>query len=323
MTKIASSYLVGKMKDERKTKAQLLNELAELRQRLAQLEISDSQQRREEELFHILRIASPVGLFILQDGKFQFVNDVFHKITGTKPDELLGTDSRKLIFAEDRNMVRENAIRMLNGEYSTPYKYRLVTKDGQIKWMLEGVVSVQYQGRRAVLGHTMDITELEQAETKLQQLYEQERQLRQELEAEAQRRIDFTRALVHELKTPLTPVLASSELLVSELHEEPYLSIARNINRGAGNLNKRIDELLDLARIEIGILKVYLNPVDPLPLLRGIADDMTALVSSNGQTLLLDLPSSLAPVWADEERLRQVVLNLLINASKFTPEGGK
>lgn len=323
MAKIPSSYLVGKMKDERKTKAQLINELAELRQRLARLEISESRQRREEELFHIFRIASPVGLFIIQDGKFQFVNDVFYSITGTNPDELLGTDPTKLIFPEDRSMVRENAIRMLNGERSTPYKYRIVNKAGQTKLMLEGVVSVKYQGRRAVLGHSMDITELEQAEAKLQQLYEQERQLRQELEAEAQRRIDFTRALVHELKTPLTPVLASSELLVSELREEPYLSIARNIHRGASNLNKRIDELLDLARVEMGMLQVYPKPVDPLPLLRGIADDMAALVSSNGQSLALALPPSLAPVWADEERLRQVVLNLLINASKFTPEGGK
>lgn len=311
------------MPDARKTKGQLITELAELRQRLALLAIAESRQRQAGELFHIFRISSPIGLFIIQDGKFRFVNDVFHSITGASPEALLGTEPTNLILPDDRNMVRENAIKMLKGERSTPYKYRILNQAGQIRWMLEGVISVQYQGKRAVLGHSMEITELEQAEAKLQQLYQQERTLRQDLETEVQRRIDFTRALVHELKTPLTPVLASSELLVAELREEPYLSIARNIHRGALNLNKRVDELLDLARVEIGLLQVEPKPVDPRPLLSGIADDMAAVVSANGQSLSLLLAPALGLVWADEERLRQVVLNLLINASKFTPEGGQ
>ncbi len=311
------------MKDEQKTKEQLLNELAELRQRVAELETSDIRQRQEGELFRIFRASSPIGLFILQDGRFQFVNDEFYRVMGRSPDELLGTESMKLVFPEDRDMVRENAIRVLKGERSSPYKYRIITKDGQTRWMLEGVASIQYQGRRAVLGHSMDITEREQAQEKLEELYEQERKLRQELEAEVQRRIEFTRALVHELKTPLTPVLASSELLVTELRDEPWLSIARNIHRGASNLNNRIDELLDLAKVEVGMLQVNPKPVDARQLLHGIADEMAAVALSNGQSLILALAPSLPLVWADEERLRQVVLNLLINASKFTPEGGK
>lgn len=311
------------MEEERKTKRQLISELAELRQRVAELETSEIQQRQEGELFRIFRASSPIGLFIVQDGKFQFVNDVFHEVTGHRPDELLGTNPMKLVLPEDRDMVRENAIRMLNGESSSPYKYRMIAKDEHIKWMLEGVASIQYQGRRAVLGHSMDITERERAETKVQELYEQERKLRQELEAEVERRILFTRALVHELKTPLTPVLSSSELLVAELHEEPWLSLARNIHGGASNLTKRIDDLLDLAKVELGTLQVNPKPVGVRRLLRRIAGDMATVISSNGQSLNLALAPSLPLVWADEERLQQVVLNLLINASKFTHEGGK
>ncbi len=312
------------MKDERKTKRQLINELAELRQRVAELEASEMRQRQKEELFHIFRISSPIGLFIIQDGKFQFVNDVFRSVTTSgSTDELLGTDTMNYVLPEDREMVRENAIKILKGERSSPYKYRILNQEGQIRWMLEGVTPIQYRGRRAILGHSMDITEREHAEQKLEELYEQEKNLRQELEAEVQRRIEFTRALVHELKTPLTPVLASSELLVSELREEPWLSIARNIHGGASNLSKRIDDLLDLAKVEIGMLQLNPKPVDARRLLHRIAGDMATLISSNGQSLNLALASSLPLVWADEERLQQVVLNLLINASKFTPEGGK
>jgi signal transduction histidine kinase len=100
------------------------------------------------------------------------------------------------------------------------------------------------------------------------------------------------------------------------------MSIARNIYRGASNLNKRIDELLDLAKVEIGMLELNQKPIDVRPLLRGIADDMAAVASGNGQSLTLALAPSLPLVWADEERLRQVVLNLLVNATKFTPKGG-
>ncbi|MFC2071573.1 ATP-binding protein [Chloroflexota bacterium] len=311
------------MKDEQKTKKQLINEVVELHRQLAELEASESRLRHEEELLHIFRINSPVGIFIIQDGKFRFVNETFHRAAGGSPDELLGTDPMQLVPPEDRAMVRGNAIKMLKGERSSPYQYRIIDKDGQIRWHLEGVVSIQYRGRRAVLGHSIDITEHEQAEEKLQVLYEQERKLRQELEAGVQRRILFTRALVHELKTPLTPMLASSELLATELHEEPWVSIARNIHSSASNLNKRIDELLDLAKGEIGMLQLNPKLVDARPILRGIADDMAAVVSGNGQSLILALAPSLPLVWADEERLRRVVLNLLINASKFTPEGGK
>jgi len=311
------------MKDLRKTKPELISELTELRQRVAELESSESRQIREGELLRIFRSSLPIGLFIIQDGRFQFVNNEFYKYTGTSSDELLGTDPMRLVHPEDKSMVRENAIKMLKGERTTPYKYRIVDRNGQILWNLEGVVSIQYQGRRAVLGHSMDITERERAEAKMEELYRKERELRQDLETEVQTRIEFTRALVHELKTPLTPVLASSELLVSELHEEPWLSIANNIHRGASNLSKRIDELLDLARVEIGVLRVNLRAVDALPLLRGIADEVSALISSNGQSLILALPPFLPAVWADEERLRQIVLNLLINASKFTSEGDR
>jgi len=308
------------MKDEQKTKKQLITELNELRHRCAELENTES---REEELLRIIRASSPVGLFIIQDGKFKFLNDIFRGATGGSPEELIGANSMTLVLPEDREMVRENAIKMLKGELTSPYKYRIVNRNGERRWMLEGVAPIQYQGRRAVLGHSMDITELERAEAKLQEAYEEERRLRQEVEAEVARKILFTRALVHELKTPLTPVLASSELLVSELHEEPYLSLAKNIHHGAANLNRRIDELLDLARIETGMLEVNPKAVDARQLLLAIAEDMKAMVTSNGQSLTVNIPPSMSPVWADEERLRQIVLNLMINASKFTPEGGK
>ena len=310
------------MTDQNKTKEQLIKELSSLRQRVAELEFSKNQFREDEETLKIFRTNMPIGLFIIQDGRFKFVNDNLRALLADVSDEIIESYSMKLVYPDDRERVRESAIKILRGESTTPYKYRIIDKEGQVRWLLESVASIQYQGRRAILGHAMDITEREMAQEKLEEAYEKERRLRQELQIEVQRRVEFTRALVHELKTPLTPIMSSSDLLVSGLKEEPWLSVAQNIQRGAINLNKRIGELLDLARGEIGMLRLNPKRVDFLKQLQHVGSEMSVVASSNGQTLKVELPPSLPLPWADEDRLRQITQNLLVNATKFTPEGG-
>jgi len=310
------------MIDDNKTKEQLQKELNTLRQRVTELEASKNQLTQYEEILKVFRTNMPIGLFIIQDGRFKFVNDNLRTLLADVSDEIIESYSMKLVYPDDRERVRDSAIKILRGESAKPYKYRIIDKEGQIRWLLESVSSIQYQGKRAILGHAMDITEQEMAEEKLEEAYEKERRLRQELQIEVQRRVEFTRALVHELKTPLTPIMSSSDLLVSGLKEEPWLSVAQNIQRGAINLNKRIGELLDLARGEIGMLKLNPKRVDFLKLLQHVGSEMSVLAASNGQKLKVELPESLPLPWADEDRLRQITQNLLVNATKFTPEGG-
>ena len=163
---------------------------------------------------------------------------------------------------------------------------------------------------------------LEESTEELQQQYERERELRLEVETEMNRRVEFTRALVHELKTPITPVLAASELLLEEIKGEPLIRLSRSIHRGASNLNKRIDELLDLARSEIGTLELNRQSIDPALLLQEVVAGAIPLASEKGQHLDLELPPSLPAIQADLDRFTQVVQNIINNALKFTPEGG-
>jgi signal transduction histidine kinase len=190
---------------------------------------------------------------------------------------------------------------------------------------LSTLVSVAGADELSKLGATINgmLAALEESETELRELFEEEKKLRQNLEAEINKRVEFTRALVHELKTPITPVLASSELLLEEIKEGgPLWELAQNISLGAYNLNQRIDELLDLARGEVGMLHLNPEPVDSGQLLRSIVDSVKPLARKSGHSLNAELPSSLPVIQADEDRLRQVVLNLLNNAFKFTPAGG-
>jgi len=121
-----------------------------------------------EGLFETLANKSPVGLYIVQDGKFCYSNPTFQHNTGYREDELLGKDALELVVPEDRKRVRENAIKMLKGERTLPYQFRVTHKNGSIKWVMESVASVQYRGRRATLGNFVDITERKQAEEALQ-----------------------------------------------------------------------------------------------------------------------------------------------------------
>ncbi len=167
------------------------------------------------------------------------------------------------------------------------------------------------------------LVSLEYTYAELERTLKTETETRKRLEEELDRRIQFTRALVHELKTPLTPVLVSSELLLEEIKEGPLVRIARNISEGASNLSHRIDELIDLARSEIGTLDISKNTFEPAPFLEEIYANTKPVADRNGQHLDIEIPASLGTVHADQERMRQIVLNLMNNALKFTPAGGK
>lgn len=112
-----------------------------------------------EELINAVSSSSPVGIFVVQKGKFLSVNPQFLKLTGYSEGELLGSDSLRIVFPADVKTVRENAIKMLKKERTSPYEYRIINKNGEIRWIMETVASITYRGKRAALGSFMDITE--------------------------------------------------------------------------------------------------------------------------------------------------------------------
>ncbi len=127
-------------------------------------------RRQTEQFFLKLAESSPIGIYIVQHGRFRFVNTRFQEHTGYSKEELLGTEALGLVLPEDRDMVRNNATQMLRGERDTAYEYRVVDKSGQGKWILETVSSILYEGARAVVGNFMDITDRREMELQLAHL---------------------------------------------------------------------------------------------------------------------------------------------------------
>ncbi|MFH1629529.1 MAG: PAS domain S-box protein [Pseudomonadota bacterium] len=131
------------------------------------VELQQAKFLKDTTFFANIFIDSPIGIYIVQDGKFVFMNPEFLRIGGFDEQELLGTDSLGIVLPEDREKVRRSAVEMLKGKNHSPYEHRVVTKDGEIRWIIETVASVQYRGKRAVLGYFMDDTEQERAKEAL------------------------------------------------------------------------------------------------------------------------------------------------------------
>ena len=112
-----------------------------------------------EEVAQALLRNAGLGIYIVQEGNFQYVNPLFKHLTGYTEEELLRKYSLDLVHSEDKDMVRKKAIENLKSKKgSIPYEYRLLKKNGAILWVLEEVTSINYGGERATVGSFMDIT---------------------------------------------------------------------------------------------------------------------------------------------------------------------
>ena len=160
------------------------------------------------------------------------------------------------------------------------------------------------------------------AEDKLRSLYQREKWLREKLQTEMQSKVDFTRKLVHELKTPLTSLLATSQLLRDETRDKRLAKLAGYVWDSASSLDERVNELHDLVKGELGTLKLKLEPLGLESLLISVREETRALANEANVTVNFEVQRPLPQVYGDASRVRQVVLNLLNNAFKYASGSG-
>jgi len=123
-----------------------------------------------QSLLTALEKTPKAGVYVIHRGKFVMVNDFTAARSGYRKEEMIGMEAIEIIHPEDRKMARANAISMLKGERNTPYVFRTVSRTGEIHWITEAVSSIHYQGQRAVLGTSLDVTELVMAQKEIEEL---------------------------------------------------------------------------------------------------------------------------------------------------------
>jgi PAS domain S-box-containing protein len=292
-----------------------------------------TQKRLAEEAEKESRESLDAALSTMQDGMWDWnteTNDLWYsprwlQMFGYSDGEVAPNIHAwwRLVHPEDAKRVRKMVFAVLRGKApDNNIEFRLRRKDGTY---LDILIRGEYIRRVPdgpiirIVGTYFDLTARKQYESELQKLYKNEMELRQKLEEEMQKRVNFTNTLVHELKTPLTPMLAGSEMLIGELKEGIQLRLAKNIYSGAIELDQRVGELLELARIEVGTLKLQFQVVDVSDIIIKTVNLMSAQAQIKQQQISYHLPNYLPKVKADTVRLKQVLMNLISNAIKYSP----
>ncbi len=148
---------------------------------------------------------------------------------------------------------------------------------------------------------------------------------REQSPVRAKQTLELISFLTHELKSPLTSIISSAGLLAEELAlspDDPKTKLISNILASAHNLEARASELLDLVKLEAEGFRLELEPTEINAIVYDVVDQLSPTVRSRGQSLTLNLPPGLPNIIADSLRIEQVLVNLLSNAAKFTPQGG-
>ncbi|MCU0589497.1 MAG: PAS domain S-box protein [Syntrophobacteraceae bacterium] len=270
-------------------------------------------RRESEEKYRTLVESIQDGVFLIQERILRFANRPFAEMIGWSPHEVVGMDFRRLVAPEDLPMVQDHHHRRLMGEpVPREYEFRMIHRDGETRVAVNlSVGMTQYQGRPAFIGTVKNITEKKQAEEERRRIEEQFRHV-QKLESLAV----LAGGIAHDFNNLLMGILGSSDLGLVSLPENAPASLHFEA------IQKAVVRAAELCRQMLaysGRAQFFIEQVQPADLIREVI--AMARMSLSPQISLSYAPAGdLPPVEGDAAQLRQVITNLIINASESIGE---
>lgn len=274
--------------------------------------------RESEARFQNLAEVLPVAVFRTDaEGRVTYANRLWGTLTGRKDAECESLLWFDVVHGSERNRVREQWNAITESAATMRTEFRLNRPDGGGHWVL-CQVRAEYTPRGERIASVATLTDIE-ARKKI----EQELVAAKEEAVRANRaKSDFLSLVSHEIRTPLNSVLGCSSLLVKTGLDEHQRGLLEIIEYGGETLLELINNILDLSKIEAGRIDLEEAPFSPWHCLR----DVVKLLSAKAREKKLDLrvkESADVPacILGDQARVRQVLINLIGNALKFTHEG--
>jgi two-component system, sensor histidine kinase and response regulator len=288
----------------------------ELAREIAERKKAEETLAVSEHRFRTMAETMPAMVAIFQGTGHVYVNPAAEVMMGYSREELLHRSFIDYVHPDFRPLVLERSAARQRGEdVLSRYEIKVVTKQGTEVWADFTAAVIEYDGKPAILGVGLDITARKQMETALRQAMEA-------AEAASHAKSTFLANMSHEIRTPMNAVLGMTDLVLdTELtrDQRQYLETARD---SAESLLAIINDILDFSKIEAGKLDLE---AAPFRVRDQIEDAMRSLaVRAHAQGIELACrfdPAVPEVVVGDRVRLRQVLVNLIGNAIKFTPRG--
>ena len=244
---------------------------------------------------------------------FAFVSEGCLELTGYTPEELLGNSATKfldMVHPEDSGPLEKLNANTLSIGLPLETTFRIIMKDGTIKWLWERsrVVEKNADGTPHMLeGFYTDVTEQHRLKS---------------AEIASRAKSDFLAKMSHEIRTPMNAITGMAELALRERMTEAARKHILTIKQAAANLLSIINDILDFSKIESGQLEVVLDEYEFASLVYDVINIVKVQMLDTGLQLKLNISGAIpARLIGDVVRTRQIILNILSNAVKYTDHG--
>ncbi len=288
-------------------------------------------ERRSELRFRRLTDLLPLLMSATRlDGSVYYVNRAWSTYFGSGVEGTPRIDEGKLLHPDDLGEAKATWARALKEQVPLEMQCRLRRADGEHRWHLvraaverADTLALGPGGAEGWVVTAVDIDAQKQAEQVKQRLLEAEQEARKAAEAATRLKDEFLATVSHELRTPLHSILGWTKMLRSKMLDPARVARAmETIERNAEAQRELIDDLLDVSRIIKGKMRLQRRSIDAIAVVQAATDTVRPTAETKGVELRFTHEIERADLFADPERLQQVVWNLVSNSVKFTPKGG-
>jgi len=283
-----------------------------------ELKVSEFALQESQERFQAFMDSSPALAWAKDEyGRYVFLNRAYEQRFGVRLQDWLGKTDFEVWPEELARFYKQNDEKAFHSAAPIEAVEESIEADGRhcVWWIFKFVYS-DGRGGRHVGGIAYDVTEQRKAQTELTKLATQ-------LADADRRKDDFLATLAHELRNPLAPIRTGLEILKMASDQPLIIEEVRcTMERQTKQLISLVDDLLDFSRITQGKLQLRKCRLEVSDVVRSAVEIAKPAIDELHQELVVALPEQAIHLQADPHRLAQVVSNLLLNASHYTPDGG-